>query len=136
MSRPCEFLEASLAEWLLPRFLELTYTAYDLEPFAKDCGYRCPPFCWKEDRRFLIRCEIDAVFFHVYGVEREDVEYIMDTFSLVKTRDEDKHGEYRTKRIILSIYDQMAECIRNRCPYQTLLDPPPADVRVAHPAKK
>jgi hypothetical protein len=133
MKRPHDFLGASLAEWLLPRFLELTYTAYDLEPFAKDCGYDGPPFCWNEARRFLIRCEIDSTFFHVYGVEREDAEYIMDTFSLVRRRDEEKHGEYRTKCTILKVYDQMAKCIRNRCPYQTLLDPPPADPRVTHP---
>ena len=27
----------TLRDWLLPRILELTYTAWDLEPFARDC---------------------------------------------------------------------------------------------------
>lgn len=36
----------SLSTWILPRALELTYTAWDLEPFAKDCGYDGPPFRW------------------------------------------------------------------------------------------
>jgi len=44
-----------LRNWLLPRALELTYTAWDLEPFAKDCGWFGPPFRWDEERRFLLR---------------------------------------------------------------------------------
>lgn len=51
-------------------------------------------------------------------------------------KDEQKYGEYRTKRVILEIYDAMAEAIRTGEPYCTLLDPPPADPRVAHEAKK
>ena len=49
-----------------PMALELTYTAWDLEPFALDCGYDGPPFHWDEDRRFQLRCELDALFFHLY----------------------------------------------------------------------
>jgi hypothetical protein len=50
--------------WITPRVLELTYTAKDLQPFAKDCGYFGPPFRWDEERRFLLRCELDAAYFH------------------------------------------------------------------------
>ena len=56
----------SIQQLILPRVLELTYTAWDLEPFAQDCGWRGPPFRWDEDRRFLLRCELDAAFFHLY----------------------------------------------------------------------
>jgi hypothetical protein len=56
----------SLRDWLLPRVLELTYTAWDLEAFAADCGWSGPPFRWDEERRFLLRCELDAAFFHLY----------------------------------------------------------------------
>ena len=42
----------------------------------------------------------------------------------------------RTKRVILEIYDAMAEAIRAGAPYCTLLDPPPADPRVAHPPRQ
>jgi len=120
--------------WLLPRVLELTYTAWDLEPFARDCGYDGPPFRWDDERRFLLRCELDAAFFHLYGIERDDVDYIMETFPIVKHKDEAAHGEYRTKRVILEIYDEMAEATRTGIPYQTRLDPPPADPSVAHDA--
>ena len=49
----------------------------------------------------LIRSELDALMFHLYGVSREDADYIMDTFPIVRRRDEEAHGEYRTKRLIL-----------------------------------
>ena len=65
---------------ILPRVLELAYIAQDLEAFAKDCGYNGPPFRWDEARRFLWRCELDAAYFHLYGIARDDVESIMDTF--------------------------------------------------------
>ena len=51
-------------------------------------------------------------------------------------KDEQKYGEYRTKRVILECYDAMAEAIKTGWPYQTILDPPPADPRVAHPSSR
>lgn len=125
--------EQSIRDWLVPRVLELTYTAWDLEPFANDVGYLGPPFRWDTERRFLLRCELDAAFFHLYGISRDDVDYIMDTFPIVRKNDEKAYGEYRTKRMILEIYDAMAEAARSGTPHQTRLDPPPADPRVAHP---
>jgi hypothetical protein len=119
--------------WTSVRVLELTYTAWDLQPFAQDCGYNGPPFRWDEARRFLLRCELDAAYFHLYGIARDDVDYIMETFPIVKRKDEAAHGEYRTKRVILEIYDEMQQAMDSGQPYQTRLDPPPADPRVAHP---
>ena len=120
-----------LRDWITPRVLELTYTAWDLEPFARDLGYDGPPFRWDPERRFLLRCELDAAFFHLYGIERDDVDYIMETFPIVKRKDEAAHGEYRTKRVILEIYDQMARAAETGQPYQTPLDPPPAELDLA-----
>ena len=151
----CKWLRSAVGDWLLPRVLELIYTAWDLEMFAKDCGYSGPPFKWDEERRFMLRCELDAAYFHLYLGEpdkwkaaetkelveafptpRHAVDYIMETFPIVKRRDVEKHGRYRTKDTILEIYDAMVEAIRTGKPYQTILDPPPADPRVAHPAKE
>ena len=69
------------------RVLELTYTAWDIEPFARDLGDDGPPFRWDEDRRFVMRAELDAAFFHLYGIDRDDVDYIMETFPIVKRKD-------------------------------------------------
>jgi hypothetical protein len=149
----------SIRQWLLPRVLELTYTAWDLELFAQDCGWSGPPFRWDEERRYLLRCELDAAFFHLYlpanaggawrparktdgcpydetpeqlaeltrhfPTPRDAVSYIMDTFPIVKRKDEAAHGTYRTKDTILKIYDEMATAIRTGHPYETQLNPPP-----------
>ena len=124
---------------------------------------------WDDDRRFLLRCELDAVFFHLYlqadeyggwcpaqrsdgcprdetpeqlaGLERRfptpraAVAYIMDTFPIVRRKDDEKHGEYRTKRVILEIYDEMQRAVRTGRPYQTRLVPPPADPGFCHPPR-
>ncbi|MBX6369876.1 MAG: N-6 DNA methylase, partial [Rhodospirillales bacterium] len=116
----------TIDEWLRPRVLELVYTAWDLEPFARDHGYDGPPFRWDPERRALLRAELDAAFFHLYGLERDDVDYVMETFPIVRRRDEQTYGEYRTKRLILELYDELAEAIATGRPYQTRLDPPPA----------
>ena len=76
--------------------------------FGEDLGYHGPPFRWDEERRSLIRAELDALMFHLYGVNRDDVAYIMDTFPIVKRQDEEKPEELRTKRLILERYDAMA----------------------------
>jgi hypothetical protein len=122
---------AVLRDWIAPRVLELTYTAWDLEPFARDLGYDGPPFRWDPERRFLLRCELDAAFFHLYDIERDDADYIMETFPIVKRKDEAAHGEYRTKRVILEIYDEMARATETSQPFQTLLDPPPVELDLA-----
>lgn len=94
-------------DFLIPRVLELTYTANDIAPFARDLGYAGPPFVWNDERRFLLRAELDAALFHLYGIKRNDVEYIMDTFPIVKRKDIALHNSYRTKEAILEIYDEM-----------------------------
>jgi len=109
------------------RVLELIYTAWDMEPFARDLAYDGPPFPWDEERRFRLRCELDAYYFHLYRIGRDDVDYIMDTFPIVKRKDEARYGEYRTKRVILEVYDALA----------TEMDPPlrrVAEGRVAYGA--
>ncbi|MEU3456739.1 DNA methyltransferase [Micromonospora sp. NPDC006766] len=90
------------------RVLELVYTAYDMSPFARDLGDEGAPFRWDEERRAVMRAELDTFFFHLYGTSRDDVDYIMETFPVVKRRDEAKHGKYRIKELILAEYDRMA----------------------------
>lgn len=120
-----ETLDADILRWVRSSVLELTYTAWDLAAFAADCEYSGPPFIWDEDRRFQVSCELDALFFHLYGIERDDVDYIMETFPIVKRKDEVKYGDYRTKLTILKIYDEMTAAMAAGQPYQTHLDPPP-----------
>lgn len=124
--------DETIAKWIRPRVLELVHTAWDLEPFGKDLGWAGPPFQWDPDRRFLIRCELDAAFFHLYGIARDDVDYVLESFPIVRRHDEKKYGDYRTKLTVLDIYDRMQAAIGSGRPYETLLSPPPADPAVSH----
>lgn len=57
--------------------------------------------------RANVRAELDAYYFHLYGLTRDDVDYVMETFPIVKRKDEAAHGEYRTKQLILVAYDNL-----------------------------
>ena len=112
-------------DFIVPRVLELVYTAYDMASLARDLGDDGGPFVWDEERRAHLRAELDAFFFRLYGIERDDVDYIMETFPIVKRKDEQRYGSFRTKELVLDVYDAMAEARRTGVPYQTVLDPPP-----------
>jgi hypothetical protein len=127
---------SELGAWMNARTIELTVTSRDLEPFARDLGHDGPPFRWDSERRIVLRAELDAAFFHLYGFAEEDVDYVMETFPIVKRRDEEKFGHYRTKALILDVYRKMADAIASGLPYETILDPPPADPRVAHRSER
>ena len=165
---PDAFSDANLA-FLVPRMLELLYTGEDLRDFARDCGWDDPPFRWNEERRFVLRCELDVAVFrrylpvdangewhlarrsdscpgdetpeqiadleHDFPAPRDAVACILDSFPGVRREDEAKHGEYRTKRVVLEIYDAMQQDIRTDKPYRTRLNPPPADRSCCHPPR-
>ena len=103
------------AELIVPRALELTYTSDELSCFAKDLGYVGPPFRWDEKRRHCIRCELDGVFAHMYGLTRDELEWILDapppssSFPSLKTHELAEFGEYRTMRLVLRAYDLLQQ---------------------------
>ena len=82
--------------------LRLTYTAHDMAPFARDSGYDGPPFVWNEEERRHLRARLDALYFHLYGLSREDAGYILDTFPIVCREDKKAFGRYRTREMILA----------------------------------
>lgn len=91
--------------------LELSYTAHDLAPFARDMGHVdendevLPPFTWDEDRRLHLRAKLDALYFILYGVfdpgdpeqSRDDIRYIYSTFPIVEREETAKWGSYRSR---------------------------------------
>ena len=114
----------TVAEWMLPRATELHSTAVDLPELS---ARERSAWTWNSSRRDELRAELDAASFHLYGIGRDDVEYIMETFPIVKRHDIAEYGSYRTKELILDVYDRMTKAIETSEPYQTILDPPPAD---------
>ena len=109
-----DFHGTRLAEFIAPRVLELTYTAHDIAGFAEDMGYVDdqgqvkPPFSWDEERRLHLRCQLDALYFHLYGLTRDETEYVLSTFPIVQRHDEERHGRYRTKDLIVHYYNAYA----------------------------
>jgi hypothetical protein len=62
-----------------------------------------------------------------FPTPRDAVGFILDQFPLVRQKDEQAHGRYRTRERILEIYDAMLAAQRSGRPYQTALDPPPGE---------
>ena len=102
--------------FIVPRVLELAYTAWDLAPLAQDVWeeadeglreairawvagvrlhpdtppewvegpYPFPPFVWDEERRALLRAELDAYYARLYGLNRKQLRYILDPKDLTE----------------------------------------------------
>ena len=124
--RPSDFGQRDL-NFVIPRACELTCASRDLSSVASRVGIQGAPFRWDDYRRLWLRAELDAFFFHKYGVNRDDVGYIMEAFPIVKRHDEEALGLYRTRDAILEVYDDMARCSAQENTYISRLDPPPSD---------
>ncbi len=115
---PDRYTDTDLA-FIVPRVLELTYTADDLKPWAEDLGYAGPPFPFDPDRRAHLRAELDAYYARLYGLTRDELRYILDpadvmgadypseTFRVLKNNETRAVGEYRTQRLVLAAWDRL-----------------------------
>lgn len=105
--------QPTVADFVIPQVLALTYTAHDMAPFARDLGYVdaagevLPPFVWNEEERRTRLAALDALFFHLYGLNADDAAYILDTFPIVREQDTRAFGRYRTKEDILAVLDKL-----------------------------
>ncbi len=94
--KPCPWERGTTLEsWISERVLKLTCTAEDMLPLAEACEFTSGSFQaeyggrlnkWDEAERAELMAELDAAFFHLYGIDRDDVEYILSTFKGI-------HGE-------------------------------------------
>ncbi|EIV91337.1 DNA methyltransferase [Frankia sp. QA3] len=123
--------DVSLDSWVTARVLELTYTAWDMQPFAKDLNDGGPPFVWDPDRRFVLRAELDAAYFRLYGVERADVEYALTSFRAFRNKEPELFEATRKK--ILAVYDEMTRAEETGVAFRSELTPPPGE-GLRHPA--
>ncbi|MCH7411113.1 hypothetical protein MM239_17040 [Belliella sp. DSM 111904] len=101
--------------WKLPEWKD----AYPEITWQKEKGCPLPPFKWDEDRRARLKAELDAYFALLYGLESDELRYILDpqdvygedfpgeTFRVLKEKDIRKYGEYRTRRLVLEAYDRL-----------------------------
>lgn len=70
--------------------------------------------------RVVWRAELDALACHLYGLCRDEVDHVLETFPIVKRQDVVAHGEYRTKRLILTAYDTMVDARATGRPYTSI----------------
>jgi len=141
---PASFTPEDLA-FITPRVVELIYTAHDMQPFALDMGFSGPPYRWDERRRRLLAAELDAYIACLYGLTHEELNYILDpsdthgpefpgeTFRVLKEKEMALFGEYITKKLVLEAHRSIHRSREIGEPHQTLLDPPPASPKAAHP---
>ena len=134
---PGHYTEDDLS-FIIPRVLELTFTATDITPWAEnlisqwklDDGNWKPdtpepirrsplvPFPFDQERRAVLRAELDAYYARLYGLDRNELRYILDpedvmgndypseTFRVLKDREIREYGEYRTQRLVLEGWDR------------------------------
>ena len=126
---PDRYGAADLA-FIVPRVVELTYTAHDLRAWGSDLAAYDPrpveeqgkPFAWNPERRARLRAELDAYYARLYGLTRDELRYVLDpkevmgadypseTFRVLKeTTEIPRYGEYRTRRLVLEAWDRLAE---------------------------
>jgi hypothetical protein len=115
---PSQFSEVDL-EYIRSRVLQLVYTAQDMKEFAIDLGYDGVPFEWNNEKRAILQSELDAYFSRLYGLNRDELRYILDpsdvcgenypseTFRVLKERETKEYGEYRTQRLVLEAWDKL-----------------------------
>lgn len=132
---PDRYTPADLA-YIVPRVLELTHTAHDMQAWANDLlaalpsadprapeqhGTPLPPFPWNPERRAQLRAELDAYYARLYGLDRNELRYILDpavvmgedypseTFRVLKNSELREFGEYRTQRLVLAAWDKLSK---------------------------
>jgi hypothetical protein len=125
---PDRYSETDLA-FIVPRVLELTFTAHDLQAWGQDLAAYDPrpaaeqgrPFVWSPERRAQLRAELDAHYARLYGLTRDELRYILDpkevmgedypseTFRVLKESELRTFGEYRTRRLVLEAWDRLAQ---------------------------
>jgi hypothetical protein len=120
-SEPSWIEEGTLEAWISKRVVELSYTAWDMRSLAEDLGDARPPFVWDPERRAIMRAELDGAFFHVYGISRDNTEYILSTFPVANRKDPE------LPKRVLDAYDRIANATNTGEPFISALDPPPGD---------
>ncbi len=64
------------------------------------------PFRWDEERRAVLRAELNAIYSKLYGLTKEELEYILTTFPVLKKNEERQFGEFRTGRLMMEAWER------------------------------
>ena len=112
---PTAYTQADI-DFIVPRVLELTYTSHSLKGWAEALGYEGEPFVFDPERRAVLRAELDARYAKLYGLNEQELTYILDpsavygpdypseSFRVLKEKEIAEFGEYRTMRMVLEAF--------------------------------
>lgn len=123
----------STTQWqIVKRVAELCYFNHDMDGWASELWDEMneeqraelpqlgaqQPWIYDPERRAILQAELDAIFAHLYGLNTEDLRYILDpedvcgkgcineTFRVLKDNEIRQYGEYRTKRLVLEAWNK------------------------------
>ena len=123
----------SSMQWqIVKRVAELCYFNHDMDGWASELWEEMSeeqrselpqlgnqqPWIYNPERRAILQAELDAIFAHLYGLNTEDLRYILDpedvcgkgcineTFRVLKDNELRQYGEYRTKRLVLEAWNK------------------------------
>ena len=123
----------STMQWqIVKRVAELCYFNHDMDGWASELWEEMSeeqraelpqlgaqqPWVYNPERRAVLQAELDAIFAHLYGLNTEDLVYILDpedicgkgcineTFRVLKDNELRQYGEYRTKRLVLEAWNK------------------------------
>lgn len=123
----------SAMQWqIVKRVAELCYFNHDMDGWASELWEEMSeeqrmelpqlgnqqPWIYLPERRAVLQAELDAIFAHLYGLNTEDLVYILDpedvcgkgcineTFRVLKDNETRQYGEYRTKRLVLEAWNK------------------------------
>jgi hypothetical protein len=114
-SKKCPWKKSqTLERWISERVLKLSCTAEDMLPLAEACEFSSGSFKeydgklnkWDEAERATLMAELDAAYFHLYGISRDDAEYILSTFKGIHEERPLLNDKWSTAEHILALYDE------------------------------
>jgi hypothetical protein len=106
-------------EFVGARLSELVVSANSLTRFSADIGMETRPPNWEPEKRAVLMAELDAFYAHLYGLNRDELRYILDpadvmgpdypseTYRVLKNNEIRQFGEYRTQRLVLEAWDRL-----------------------------
>ncbi len=86
----------------------LTFNANDLAAFGREASGMAESVRWNGAQRRKLLIALDALFFHLYGLDAVAVDYIMDAFPIVRDMERATHGDYRMKADILAAHARLS----------------------------
>jgi hypothetical protein len=115
--------------FIVPRVLELVFVAESLRPFYDEVmeinphfdnrggSERGKTYSFDEERRAVLKAELDAYMAHAWGLSRDELSYILqpedvvgdgyptETFRGLREYEIKRYGEFKTRRLVLAAWD-------------------------------